>query len=147
MTGDGNNNNSDDVEGCTVVAVDARNASCFTQSAQGQQSLPENWLLGNSASTACIISNRKWLSNVRKAGHRMLVHSNDGSSYLNQIGDFGNFPEPVLCDPKGIANIMSLHTMSKYYRITMDTSVDNSLAVHLDNGDKIAFTPTGNGLY
>ena len=48
-------------------------------------------------------------------------------------------------NPHGIANIMSLDNVAKYFRITMDTEADKVMLLHKDDGMK--FTPTGKGLY
>lgn len=50
-------------------------------------------------------------------------------------------------NPGGIANIMSIWRMSKYYQITMDTLTHNSLVVHLGDGERLEFTPSQKGLY
>eukprot|EP00980_Cylindrotheca_fusiformis_P013967 scaffold3632_cov158-Cylindrotheca_fusiformis.AAC.1 len=77
----------------------------------------------------------------------MRVHCNAGTVELTQQGYFGDYPLPVWYNPKGIANILSLHNVSKLYQVQMDTSVKNSINV-LHKGTPLAcFQPTSKGLY
>jgi hypothetical protein len=63
------------------------------------------------------------------------------------MGRFGDFPEPVWYNPNGVANILSLYIMTKYYQVTMDTNEDNAMLVWKKDGSALRFAPVGKGLY
>jgi hypothetical protein len=42
---------------------------------------------------------------------------------------------------------MSLRNLTKYYRLTMDSSISNSITLHKADGSSFVFTPSDNGLY
>ena len=66
----------------------------------------------------------------------------------NQQGRLGNFPEPVWYNPKGVANILSLNSVKKYYRVTYDSAGSDTFVVtDATNSLKLHFKPTKNGLY
>jgi hypothetical protein len=62
------------------------------------------------------------------------------------MGTLGNFPEPVWYNPSGIANILSLNSMKKYYRVIYDNSIEDCFIVG-DEGNSIPFQPSIGGLY
>ena len=109
--------------------------------------LPATWLLLDSCSTTNLISNKSWLHNIHVDGTSILVRCYVGTITLTQKGYFGSYPEPVWFNPHGIANIMSLDNVAKYFRITMDTEADNAMLLHKDDGMTMKFAPTGKGLY
>jgi hypothetical protein len=63
------------------------------------------------------------------------------------MGYLGDFPEPIWYDPKGVANIMSLPIVQKYYGICYDNSKDNSFIVSTPKKTKFHFHPMAKGLY
>jgi hypothetical protein len=63
------------------------------------------------------------------------------------MGWMGSFPEAVWHDPKAAANILSLYTVKKYYRVRYDSFVDDAFIVSNKDGTEYRFIPTGNGLY
>ena len=66
----------------------------------------------------------------------------------NQQGRLGNFPEPVWYNPKGVANILSLNSVKKYYRVTYDSAGSDTFVVTDTNSLKLHFKPsTKIGLY
>ena len=109
--------------------------------------LPTTWLLLDSCSTTNLISNKSWLHDIHDDGTSISVRCNAGTITLTQKGYFSSYPEPVWFNPHGIANIMSLDNVAKYFRITMDTEADNAMLLHKDDGLTMKFTPTGKGLY
>ena len=109
--------------------------------------LPKTWLLLDSCSTTNLISNKSWLHDIHDDGTSISVRCNAGTITLNQKGYFGSYPEPVWFNPHGIANIMSMDNVAKYYRITMDTEADNAMLLHKDDGLTMKFAPTDKGLY
>ena len=111
------------------------------------RALPATWLLLDSCSTTNLISNKSWLHNIHNDGTSISVRCNAGTIRLTHKGYFGSYPEPVWFHPDGIANIMSLDNVAKYFRITMDTEADNAMLLHRDDGSTMKFIPNGKGLY
>ena len=142
-----NNQNNVDIEGYPVFVHDTTRAEhMLLKHRQQGRKLPNNWLLGDTCSTANIISDLSLLTNIRKAPHAIAVHCNAGTVLLDSWGDFGTFPKPVWYNPKGIANIMSLYEVSKHYRIEWDTDRGNHITVHT-GPNPIVFHPSEKGLY
>ena len=124
-----------------------RHVEVETAMASFTRALPTTRLLLDSCSTTNMISNKSWLRNIHNDGTSISVRCNAGKVRLTHKGYFGSYPEPVWFHPHGIANIMSLDNVAKYFRITMDTEADNALLLHMDNGLTMKFIPNGKGLY
>ena len=108
---------------------------------------PEQWLMLNSCSTLNLISNKSWLSDLHEVDTAMHIHSTGGVSVTCKMGYLGNYPTPVWYLADGHANILSLWDITRHYRVTMDTAVENALILHGNNGQQHKFTPSGKGLY
>ena len=119
----------------------------FASDTVGGKSLPQRWILLDSCSSANLISDRALLHNVHQAARPLVVHCNAGTVTLTEQGYFGSYPEPVWYNPSGLANIMSLNNISKYYQLTMDTMSDAAILLHKSNGSNMRFVPSGKGLY
>ena len=111
------------------------------------RALRTTWLLLDSCSTTNLMSNTDWLHNIHDDGTSIAVQCSAGTVRLTQKGYFGSYPEAVWFNPHGIANIMSLDNVAKYFRITMDMEADKAMLLHKDDGHTMKFTPTGKGLY
>jgi hypothetical protein len=59
----------------------------------------------------------------------------------------GDFPEPVWYNPKGVANIMSLFVVMKYYQVQYDSGKQDAILVTKPNGSIMVFKATTKGLY
>jgi hypothetical protein len=77
----------------------------------------------------------------------MHVRCNAGVTTTNLMGWLGDFPEPVWFNPKGVANILSLFIVMKYYHVQLDSKKDNAMTVTNPNGKVSRFAPMGKGLY
>ena len=97
--------------------------------------------------TTNLFSNKNWLHDIHDDGTSIAVQCNVGTVHSTQKGYFGSYPEAVWFNPHGLANIMSLDNVTKYFRITMDTEAEKAMLLHKDDGHTIKFTPTGKGLY
>ena len=111
------------------------------------RALPTTWLLLDSCSTTNLICNKDWLHDIHESGISITLRCNAGSVRLTTQGYFGSYPEPVWFNPHGIANIMSLDNVAKYFRITMDTDAEKAMMLWKDDGEAMKFTPTSKGLY
>ena len=81
----------------------------------------DNNILLDSCSTVNLIANKALLHGIHRVGTTMRIRCNAGFTTTNQQGWLGNFPEPVWYNPNGVANIMSLFVVKKYYRVTNKT--------------------------
>jgi len=104
-------------------------------------------LLLDSCSTINIISNHHMLTNIHLVHPPLCIQCNVSTKQTNLMATFGDFPEAVWYDPDSVANILSLHTVSKHYTITYDSHHDNTF--HITDGHHLTyhFSPTGMGLY
>ena len=75
---------------------------------------------------------RKYLSNIRHApyGKYLRVHCNSGVTFINNIGDLPGYSNPVLYNPKDIANILSLGLVQKHHLVTYTSQYGNEFIVH-----------------
>ena len=117
----------------------------FTQT---DNNIDPYWILLDSQANINMISNGKLLSNIRKHpnGDTVNVQCNAGRIKVDMIGDLRGFGW-VWYYPQGIANILSMSLVSNDYRITMDTSICNSLFVHKPDGTTREFHRSASNLY
>ncbi|CAJ1950718.1 unnamed protein product [Cylindrotheca closterium] len=108
--------------------------------------LPVTWLILDTGSTANIFCNGSLLRKIHKVKKGLRVRCNAGVVELNMKGFFGDYPEAVWFNPKGIANIFSFHNMNKHCNITYDNAATDRFIVDFKN-EKIEFLPTDKGLY
>ena len=87
------------------------------------------------------------LHNIFKAKQPIQVHCNAGQVALTHQGYLGGYPQPVWYNPHGIANIMSLYDVTKYYHVTMDSREENGFCLHFNDNSTVAFQPCSKGLY
>ena len=119
----------------------------LASNAVGGKPLPQRWILLDSCSSDNLISDRTLLHDIHQAARPLVVHCNAGSMTLTEQGYFGSYPEPVWHNPSGLANIMSLNNVSKYYQLTMDTMSDAAILLHRSDGSSMRFIPSRKGLY
>ena len=108
--------------------------------------MKESWVLIDSGSTFSSVGNHHMLS-ICAPCEPMTSYTNAGELTYTAKG-------PVLLLPKivaffngaAIANIVSLADVVKHYRVTMDSSQDNSMHVHLTD-HILVFKCCGDGLY
>ena len=77
--------------------------------------LPESWILLDTCSLAYVISNPSLLKDIHTVDKTMNIHCNARYTSTNQMGY-------MWYNPKGIAKILSLDNVSRYYRLTMGKS-------------------------
>ena len=114
---------------------------------QALRKLPGLWLLIDSCSSTNLICDKRLLHGIFEAECPMTIHCNAGTVRITHKGYYRTYPEPVWYNPKGIANIMSLDNITKYYRITMDSRIDKAMILHKTDGSMVRITPTSKGLY
>ena len=91
--------------------------------------------------------NKQFLTNIRTATKKPLtLASDEGLSLTTLEEDLMNFG-PVWYNPNALANILSLASVWKKCRVTMDTAQEAAIIVHRKNGSLMKFTEFKNRLY
>jgi hypothetical protein len=126
---------------------------CLTQAVQPQpwpnNTVNPNWLLLDSCSTVSSIQNEKFLSNIHacKPGEVMRACTNGGSQDYHKHGTLKFFPFDVFYNPTSVANILALKDVADRFQITMDTTKERAMLVHVSDDNIIKFSECGDGLY
>jgi hypothetical protein len=108
-----------------------------------------DWLLLDSCSTVSSINNGKFLQSIKtcKQGDEMRVYTNGGSQDYDKFGTLKFFPFDVFYNPASMANILALKDVADRFKITMDTTKERAMLVHVSNDTIVRFSECGNGLY
>ena len=110
-------------------------------------SIPQSWILLDSQSTCNVFKNRDLLTNIRRAPHPVVIHSQGGSTKVTHWGEFGGIKN-VWLDENGIANILSLAKMNKSSRIVYDSENGNTFIVYVsDEPHPWTFIESEEGLF
>ena len=106
------------------------------------------WILLDSESTISIFNNAEMVSNIRHCGNKkgLTLLTNGGKQVSTLIADYPGFGT-VWFNPLSLANILSLAAVRKLFRVTMDSTVEASLAVHRSDGSIMKFMESNTGLY
>ena len=76
----------------TIHSMDARSQT------NGDDGIPDTWILLDSQSTVSIFRNAKFLRNIRNSRTKLVVDTNGGKQVSTMIGDLKNFG-PVWYNP------------------------------------------------
>ena len=101
----------------------------------------------DSASTSDIFSDPAMVHSIHPSNQPLKVNTLSGQTIIKNQAYVGDYPPPVWYHPSGGVNILSLNNVRKYYKCTMDTSKDNAIFMHLQDGSTIKFKGSGKGLY
>ena len=93
-----------------------------------------------------MVRNEEMLLNIRDSAKTLRAVSNLGSQDHNQVGDLPGF-FTVWYNPESKLNILAWTDVRKRFRIMSDTSVSNSIFVHLEDGRQMEFKEIQSGLY
>ena len=93
------------------------------------------------------MSNPAFVHEIHKAARPLTVNTVSGRKTILHKAYLGDYSKVVWYDPQAGVNILGLHNLTNYYRVTMDTKKENAITVHLTNGSCMKFRPTGKGLY
>ena len=117
---------------------------CFTSNTD---SIDPNWLLLDSESNVNLFCNPNLVTDISKVtnGEGLVLSSNGGTQDSEKQAKFGDLT--VWFNTNSLANILSLSIVAEHFRVTMDTFVDNSFLVHLNDNIKLKFCCHTNGLY
>ena len=103
-------------------------------------------LLIDSGSTCSVIMNPNILIDIHDSDQTLRAVTNGGHQDSHMKAYLPGFFE-VWYNPASLLNILSFSDVSKRFRITVDTKRDNSINVHLDDGNVLSFKCMNNGLY
>jgi uncharacterized membrane protein YgcG len=106
-----------------------------------------NALLLDSCSTVNLIASKHMLRDIHMVPTTMHIRCNAGITTTNLKGWLGDFPEPVWYNPNGVANILSLFIVKRYYHVRYDSAQHDTITVTKPDGNTWVFAPTGKGLY
>lgn len=125
----GNDNNStDEVQMLMAAIMEGSNSEhSFCLNAKKRGGLPESWLPLDNQSTLNTVKNKKFLANLRQVNKHAKAECDGGTAKTNWAGDMKGFPEPVWCNPEGIANIPSFTLVEKHFRISDHTMKKESV--------------------
>ena len=106
-------------------------------------------ILLDSCSTLSCVCNPTMVTNIRLCVEEelMTVYTNRGQVTYDNVGTFSLFPFEVYFAEDSMANILLLKDVSSRYRVTMDTTVKNSMNVHLSDHQVLKFKQYGDGLH
>ena len=86
------------------------------------------------------------MTNIRKSNRTLTALTNGGQQRSNEVADTQHFGQ-VWFNEESMANIFSLADVCKHARVTMESSVGNSMFVHRKDGCIMEFKQFKSGLY
>ena len=118
----------------------------FLQKDPKYKYIPSTWVLLDSCFKMSVFKTRSYMTNIRKSASNLTVLTNGGEQRSNEVADTKYFGQ-VWFNEGSMANIFSLADLYKYVRVTIDSSVKNSMFVHREDGGIMEFNQFKSGLY
>jgi len=131
---------------CTEASTRGSQFLHYTFANEPHGSIPNTWILLDNQSTCSVFNNPDLLSDIRYSDVSLRVHTNGGIQVSNMIGTLKNFGE-VWYNPNSLANIISMASVCRLCRVTMDSSKENCINVYRQDGSIMKFQQYENGLY
>ncbi len=106
-----------------IASQCTQNLMFHLSSSQGKRitrAINQEWILLDNQSTVDVFSNSSKLQNIQKTTNWIRIHSNGGTSVVDQEGYLPGYGW-VYYDPKGIANILSLDNVASKRRVVFDS--------------------------
>jgi hypothetical protein len=129
-------------------AIEEVSLSCefmFQQQSCDEIKTLHNWILLDNQSTVNVFCNSNLIQNIRQAPSTLQLKCNAGIVYIDRIADLPGYPEPVWFHDKGIANVLSLSRVSKFFPVTYDNG--EGFIIHMPDCQKHKFRESPRGLF
>ena len=81
------------------------------------KAIPKSWILLDSCSTVNVFSNGELLENIRNTRRMMKIACQAGTTNTTMVRDLPGFKSPIWYTLYGIANVLSLSSVRKMYRV------------------------------
>ena len=135
----GNNNNNENV----ISYIDACHNITRAQKLNSDKS---DTIILDSASTVDVIGDKTILRDIHNTLSPSKVKTIGGYTVIRKQSYMGYYPRPVWYHPARGVNILSLNTVQKYCRCTMNREKGNSISIHLNDGKTVNFKASRYGL-
>ena len=112
----------------------------------GEDRYDDTDILIDTGSTVSMIRNKKMLINITSSAKTLRAYTNGGHQDSNKVGEFPGFFK-VWYNPDSMLNILSFKDVRKRFKVTVYTSVENAICVHIDDGKVLKFAEVESGLY
>ena len=111
--------------------------------------ISKTWTLLDSCSTFSCICNPSFVTDIPPCNDTelMTVYTNGSQVQYDCVGMFSLLLFQVYFDEKSMANILSLKDVSSCFRVTMDTTVEHSMNIHVSDHQVLKFKQCGEGLH
>jgi hypothetical protein len=83
--------------------------------------IPKAWILLDNQSTVDVFANGDLMRDIHTTTRSMTIRCNAGVTRTNMIGRVEGYPGEVWYNPNGIANILSLSNVTKYFPVSYDS--------------------------
>lgn len=108
--------------------------------------LPDGAIGLHSLSTIDRFCDERMLTNIRRAAYPMRINCNDGKKEVKDIDHLAGYGN-VRFDRTAVGDILSLGSITKRFKVTLDSEGGGGFIIHLAGGRTRRFKPTARGLY
>ena len=110
---------------------------------------PHGAILLDTGATASIVRDQELLTDINAREPPLTSLTNGGVHSCGHGGLYHGLQQPLLVwhAPDSVGNILALCNVRRLCRITLDTAVEATLFVHLQDGSVLRFVEYTNGLY
>jgi len=119
-----------------------------TNQLTAKESIDPLWILCDNVSTVGIIKNRNMVTDIRVTNNPIEITGIGGQPIqIKHIGDLRGYGT-VYHHPDVAANILSFYNLSKRFKsVTYDNNKKDAFIVERNDGSKMEFIPSKEGLY
>ena len=103
-------------------------------------------ILIDSGSTCSVFCDKRFLQNIRDSSTILHATTNGGSQDSTQRGSFPGFFD-VWFNPESLVNILAWCDVSKHFRITTNTAIEDAIFVHISDDCVLRFNMVRSGLF